>query len=173
MTLSGGKGADRLSGNAGNDALFGGNDADVLNGGFGDDEASGGNGADAINGGAGNDTINGGLLRDNLTGGAGADIFVFTSRTHTGLTSTTADLILDMRAGTDMIDLSSIDARTNVAGNQAFRFVGTASLAGASGRLRYDAGTGLVQGDVTGDGVADFAIFIQNRAVLTALDFVL
>ncbi len=172
-TLSGGNGADRLFGNAGNDAISGGNDADVLNGGFGDDNISGDNGADVIGGAVGNDTINGGLLRDVLAGGAGADVFVFTSRTHTGLTTTTADLISDMRAGTDMIDLSAIDARANVAGNQAFRFVGTASLAGASGRLRYDAGTGLVQGDVTGDGVADFAIFIQNRALLTVLDFVL
>jgi len=190
-TVDGGGGADSIFGGAGddvintllgNDTVDGGDGADRLvlsdgadlgSGGQGDDVISGGGGADTLNGGAGNDTINGGLLRDQLAGGAGADVFVFTSRTHTGLTSTTADVISDMRAGTDLIDLSAMDARGNVAGNQAFSYVGTASLTGASGRLRYDAATGLVQGDVTGDGVADFAILVQNRAALAALDFVL
>jgi Ca2+-binding RTX toxin-like protein len=172
-TLLGDVGADRLFGDAGNDVLFGGTGADVLNGGLGDDNVNGGDGADAISGGAGHDTINGGLQRDALTGGAGDDVFVFLSRSHTGLTLATADRISDVRAGTDLIDLSALDARANVVGNQAFNFVGTASLTGASGRLRYDVATGLVQGDVTGDGVADFAILIQNRAALTALDFVL
>jgi RTX calcium-binding nonapeptide repeat (4 copies) len=172
-TLSGDAGSDELSGNAGNDDMFGGNDADNLNGGFGDDDLSGDGGVDAINGASGNDTINGGAQRDVLAGGAGADVFVFTAVTDTGLTTATADWISDMRAGSDMIDLSAIDARSNVAGNQAFTFVGTGSLTGPSGQLRYDVATGLVQGDVNGDGVADFAIFVQNRAALAALDFVL
>jgi serralysin len=133
----------------------------------------GDSGRDFINGSAGNDTINGGQQRDVMTGGTGADVFVLSSRIDTASTASGADIIRDFRVGEDLIDLSIIDARPGVAGDQAFVFVGTGSLSGATGRLRYDPATGLLQGDITGDGVADFAIVMGNNAVLIALDFIL
>jgi Ca2+-binding RTX toxin-like protein/subtilisin-like proprotein convertase family protein len=55
-TLTGGNGADTLSGLAGNDVLNGNGGADVLSGGDGTDTLNGGSGADDMAGGAGNDT---------------------------------------------------------------------------------------------------------------------
>ena len=52
-----------------------------------------------------------------------------------GVGATTRDVITDFATSTDEIDLMGIDADTTVAGNQAFRWVGTAALTGA-GRAR-------------------------------------
>jgi hypothetical protein len=65
------------------------------------------------------------------------------------------DRIEDLQSG-DIIDLSDIDANQNVAGNQAFTFVGDAAFSNVAGELRATAN--LVQGDVNGDGIADFQI---------------
>ena len=55
-----------------------------------------------------------------------------------GVGSTTRDVITDFDHLADKIDLMGIDADTTVAGNQAFRWVGTAALTGAGrGRLLH------------------------------------
>ena len=41
-----------------------------------------------------------------------------------------------------------------------------------AGQVRYTKSTGILQGDVDGDGTADFEIDIANRPVLTAADFI-
>nr|WP_318381956.1 calcium-binding protein [uncultured Enterobacter sp.] len=67
-TLYGGKGNDRLFGEAGDDTLSADSGDDALFGGAGNDTLTGGNGADQLVGGAGNDT---------LKGGNGSDTYVF------------------------------------------------------------------------------------------------
>lgn len=43
----------------------------------------------------------------------------------------------------------------------------------AAGQLRYDATTGVLEGDVTGDGVADFRVVLTDHAALTVGDMLL
>ena len=67
---------------------------------------------------------------------------------------------------THRIDLSSIDADANAAGDQAFNFIGSDAFSGAAGELRavFDAGSSIwtVSGDVDGDGLADLAIHVTT-----------
>ena len=63
------------------------------------------------------------------------------------------------RAEGDRIDLSRIDASSTMVGDQAFNFVGSARFTGTAGELRY--ASGELQGDVNGDGSADFRIDMQ------------
>ena len=67
------------------------------------------------------------------------------------------------------IDLSGIDAKVHVAKNNAFHFI-HGPFHNVEGELRFVGG--IVQGDVNGDKVADFEIFV-NVATLIAGDFVL
>ena len=68
--------------------------------------------------------------------------------------------------------MSRIDADTNVAGDQAFRFVGGGAFTGngTGGELRSTtdaAGRSVVEGDVNGDGVADFTLFVMDATPAT------
>ena len=94
---------------------------------------TGHDGADTLRGLAGADTLIGGRGRDVLYGGTEADVFLFKSLADTGTTSSTRDLIADFSRGLDRIDLSAIDARSNVYGNDVFRFIGTRPSAGCPG----------------------------------------
>jgi Ca2+-binding RTX toxin-like protein len=144
----GGSGADTLTG----DAL-----ANALQGGLGDDILTGAGGADV------------------LTGGGGLDTFVYSALGDSTVAVGGRDRIADFVRGSDKIDLRGIDASTATADDQAFTF-STAFAAGSPGRLIVTAnGTGnwLVQGDVDGNGVADFAIEVLSATALTATDFLL
>lgn len=80
----------------------------------------------------GNDVMYGGTGADILIGGGNADRFIF--KTLAESAGTTFDLIRDfMTSERDKIDLSTIDASTLAAGNQAFAFVGTAAFKGVAG----------------------------------------
>jgi VCBS repeat-containing protein len=187
--LTGGTGNDQLNGGSGNDRLDGGDDDDNLDGGSGNDQLIGGAGSDFLEGGSGNDTLDGGSDRDYLfagagddvlfggagvdylLGGAGQDTFRFTSigdspRASGFLSFLGRDTILDFNANNgpnhDIIDLSGIDANTNVAGDQAFTFIGNGAFTRVAGQLRY--ANNILSGDVNGDGIADFEIqiFFEN-----------
>lgn len=155
--------------------IDGGAGTDTIHGGTGHDRLFGSSGADILFGGAGNDTLTGGIHKDRLSGGAGMDHFVFEKATDTGRNATTADLITDFLRGADKIDLFQIDARTDMAGNQMFRFLGTSEFSHRAGEIRYTIDrTGLtIQGDVNGDGIADFAIRVATLQALSASDFLL
>ena len=142
---------------------------------------------DLLNGGAGSNTLYGTLRndvlfgstgRDTMTGGAGADTFVFTALNQSGITAASRDVITDFVNGTDRIDLSGIDAKTTVIGNDAFTFIGNGVFAGGgaagAGQLRYSfAGTDtIVEGDVDGDGLADFQIQLTGNRTMTVADMV-
>jgi Ca2+-binding RTX toxin-like protein len=110
--LDGRDGNDFLNGQAGNDTVIGGNGADTLYGEIGNDVLDGGEGDDFLWGGPGDDT---------LTGGGGADTFYYSATSDFN----TVDTITDFQQGVDKINLSAIDARPDLAGNQAFTFDST------------------------------------------------
>jgi Ca2+-binding RTX toxin-like protein len=192
--LDGGDGDDVLEGGAGPDTLIGGAGNDtasyehsgagvtvsLLTGtGFGGDAAgdtlmgienlSGSAFGDRLQGDAGNNHIQGGGGTDFLVGGGGADTFVFMSIADS--TPAAPDLIADFTsAAGDKIDLTAIDADSTTAINDAFNYIGAGAFTGTAGELHFVAG--IVEGDVNGDAVADFAIKVPIAALL-ATDFVL
>ncbi|WP_456827820.1 hypothetical protein [Bradyrhizobium sp. USDA 4518] len=150
---------------------------------------TGNSGNNTLSGGLGNDTLIGKLGKDTLTGGGGLDKMVFETLADSGVAFSTRDVINTFAHG-DKIDVSAIDANSTVAGNQPFTFVDHFSH--AAGQLQWDltgiSTTGvkgyLVQGDVNGDGAADFSLQIYtaptahlpggpNAWHLAAFDFVL
>ncbi|MDX0855726.1 matrixin family metalloprotease [Sinorhizobium medicae] len=149
---------ERLYGSAFNDSLRGDNIANLLNGLAGND---------VLNGRGGNDTLIGGEGADRLIGGGGSDVFVF--QTATQSRPAAMDVIDDFARGIDRIDLRSIDANSNLSGDQAFLFIGGNGLHGKSGELNFR--SGIVSGDVNGDGLADFQIKVMNLSALSASDF--
>lgn len=130
-------------------------------------------GQDALNGGDGADLIDGGGGADLLTGGLGADLFRF-DHGDTGL-GAGADRITDFLSGVDRIDLSSIDADSGLAGDQAFTFIGASAFGGVAGQLRYshDGSDTWLEGDTDGDGSADFQIVVGGSVSPSVADFIL
>lgn len=132
----------------------------------------GGNGDDQIDGGDGNDALYGGGGVNTLTGGIGADSFVFTALTDvSGGTQVITDF---SHAQSDVIDLSGIDANAGVTGNQAFAFLGAGAFTGVARQLHYivDGITFHIEGDIDGDGLANFRVDLQNLvAPPVAADF--
>ena len=181
--LDGGAGVDLLIGGAGDDFLTGGADGDTIYGDsgidrlFGDagnDFLRGGDGNDALSGGDGDDVLAGGLGADVLEGGAGRDWFVFESVEDSRPQA--LDLIVQFEKG-EVIDLGAIDADTGRDGNNSFSFIGSEAFSGQAGQLRAFAANGamMVEADVNGDGVADFAIMVTtpDNQPLTSADFIL
>ncbi len=156
-----------IDGKSGNDAITGSAGADTILGGSGNDVIKGGGGADVITGGTGQDI---------LTGGLAADTFVF-FKGDSAKTATTADTITDFHsADGDRIDLSFMDANlSNGAGDDGFTFIGKAAFSNTAGELRYqlDAADAYIQGDVNGDGKADFFIHMVGVNALAQADFIL
>jgi RTX calcium-binding nonapeptide repeat (4 copies) len=74
-TMSGGAGADSLTGGAKDDSLSGGTGNDTLTGGAGDDLLVGDLGNDRLSGGAGRDDLDGDFGNDTLIGGPAKDVF--------------------------------------------------------------------------------------------------
>ncbi len=148
--------------------------ADRITGSSVANELVGGDGNDTLSGAAGDDLIEGGLGADLLNGGAGRDTFLLLSVAHTGKTAKTIDVIEDFAAG-DKIDLSYIDADATTARDQAFILVENAGLDGEAGQLafRRSGGSTVIEGDIDGDGKADFVLRLTGSHALEAADFIL
>jgi Ca2+-binding RTX toxin-like protein len=162
--LNGEAGSDRVFGDAGSDQLSGGEGNDLLYAGADNDTASGDAGNDTLYGEGGNDILIGGSGLDVLNGGLGADSFVFATG-DSGATTATADRIQGFSSAQgDRIDLTSLGISS---------FVGTAAFSSTAGELRTQliGGNTYVQGDVNGDGVADFMIRLDGAVALTGSDF--
>ena len=173
--VTGGTGDDRLVGSIGANVMHGGAGNDILRG-LGDgDTIDGEAGNDNIAGGAGDDRLTGGVGKDLLQGGVDADSFVFTSIADS-VVGAGRDTIDDFQQGADRVDLSAIDADMSAAGDQAFSFIGSAAFSHAAGQLRQGsdgAGNTVIEGDVQGDGVADFQILLKGAYTLNGSDFTL
>ncbi|PSF39500.1 hypothetical protein C7H19_01550 [Aphanothece hegewaldii CCALA 016] len=184
-TLNGGAGNDTLYGKGGNDTLKGGLAAfsgfllipggnDLLEGGNGNDSLEGQSDNDTLIGGSGNDTLVGGAGADILTDGGGIDIYKYvnTNESRPGLLRDTAT---DYTSGVDKIDLSAIDANLDVAGNQAFTFIGGDPFSGTLGEVRFDAVNNLIQVDLQGDNniTADMEIKLTGVVEIAVTDFIL
>jgi Ca2+-binding RTX toxin-like protein len=145
--------ANRLDGNAG---------ANRLDGGEGDDALFGLMGDDSLSGDLGNDLLDGGLGADILAGGLGADRFLFRSAVEAH-----GDVISDFSvAEGDRIDLRPIDTNAGLAGDQGFTWIGDAGFGGVAGQLRF--AIEMLEGDLDGNGVADFQITLSGVAPLSA-----
>ena len=163
--LDGGTGNDQLYGGRGSDTLYGGDGDDILDGVFDDDVLFGGAGNDTLLGGDGDDLLIGGTGNNIYVGGYGADTFRFVSL---GV----KDTIRDFTRGVDKIDLSQLDAKTGGAVDP-FTWIGDKAFSKTAGELhtvRID-GLNYLEGDVNGDGVADFSIQTPNKIVITDIIF--
>ena len=199
--ILGGAGADTLNGGAGIDTLsysgstvavminLGANTAaggdatgDIISnfenivGSSAADNLTGNAGDNVLMGGAGNDRLTGGVGFDTLQGDAGNDIFDFNLASES-LIGSWSDIISDFVKGQDKVDFNTIDAKTALAGDQNFAFIGTGAFTNVAGQLRYDATIGdgytHIFGDVNGDGVADFEVRMTGSYTLASTDFIL
>jgi Ca2+-binding RTX toxin-like protein len=198
-TLNGGGGADAMDGGDGDDRYMIDNTGDAVTDSSGIDSVfttrdytlgdgferlyarsdaglalNGNTAGNVIVGRGGNDTITGGAGRDVMTGGEGADHFVFGALSDSVLGGG-RDLISGFVAGTDKIDVTSIDANTGLANDQAFTFIGSGAFSRTAGELQAKAfgASTLVSGDVDGNGKADFQILLSGSVALQATDFLL
>lgn len=144
--------------------LVGGRSDDTITGLAGNDTLAGGGGKDYLAGAAGNDA---------LIGGADADKFVF-SKTY--VSEQGIDTIVDFnRLEGDLINVHSIDANDRLAGDQDFKFIAGDQFHRLAGELRYAVESDhlMIQGDVNGDGLADFSIKALGVNYLKSGDFLL
>jgi Ca2+-binding RTX toxin-like protein len=162
-TLDGGAGDDRLVGGAGNDLLMGGAGNDLLTGGPGDDTLQGGLGNDTLEGGSGDDLLDPGAGADVLSGGPGRDVFLWRDAAHIGLGGQ-SDRITDFTSGEDAIDLSGLGGLV---------FVGDNAFSGSAGELRLNPANGALLGDLSGNGSADFRLWLDGVSELALGDLIL
>jgi len=117
------------------------------------------NGADILTGGLGDDTFD----YDASAESSGANIDRITDYFGAGV------------AGGDVIDLSTIDANTGTAGNQAFTYIGTAAFT-AAGQLRMTqvGGDTIIQGNTNAaTGTIEFQLTLTGTHTLIGGDFIL
>ena len=143
--------------------IYGTDLSDTIIGGQGTDLLYGGQGSDRLYGGSGKDVLVGGTGQDFLYGGSGNDTFVYTQAADAGNGPLT-DVIGDFMSGQDKIDVHAFMAGGSFIGAAAF-------TAGSGAAVRYTQATGIIEGDVNGDGVTDFSITLANHASLLGTDF--
>ncbi|MEY4979155.1 MAG: hypothetical protein RLZZ352_1425 [Pseudomonadota bacterium] len=169
VTLSLAINTGQATGGSGTDTLL---NIENLQGSQHGDVLTGNTGSNRLDGLGGNDILLGGAGRDTLTGGTGNDIFDFNALSDLGLGSTARDVITDFTVGQDKMDLSTIDANTSLAGDQAFAFV-TSFTASTPGQVRYDGGIVYLNTDADVDAEYEIALTGVVPASLSASDFIL
>ncbi len=131
-------------------------------------------GKDTLDGDGGDDLLIGGLGKDILTGGSGFDVFIFDEAIES-TKSANRDVITDFhRAEGDKIGLVNIDANSKTPlTNETFKFTGTNDFTHKAGQLHYVKHSGylMVEGDIDGNGKADFQIEVHGATKLIAGDF--
>jgi Ca2+-binding RTX toxin-like protein len=147
--------ATQVNGDASGDTL---RTIENLTGSANGDKLRGDAGANVLKGLAGSDVLEGRGGADVLTGGTGTDRFVFGSATDAN-----GDRITDWEAG-DILDLSTLDANSLIAGVQGFTAIGSQAFTKVAGQLRLfnDGIKTFIAGDVNGDGAADFTITLDG-----------
>jgi hypothetical protein len=115
-----------------------------------------------------------GSSKDTATGGLGRDLYDFNTAAESGAGTTNRDVVTDFLHLTDKLDLMGIDANGAIAGDQAFRFVGTSALTGAAQLGFFTAGGNtIVRGSTDGDAASEFEIQLNGSVALSAQDFYL
>lgn len=135
----------------------------------------GSSGANRIEAGGGDDTLQGAAGSDTLIGGAGGDGFVFTTAAEAGNGAGSRDLLSDFEP-LDRLDLTGIDARADLSGNQAFVWIAATAAFSAQGQLRYSRlsnGNGLLEANCSGTLAVDFQIELAGAPDLLAPGLVL
>jgi Ca2+-binding RTX toxin-like protein len=170
--LFGGAGNDTLNGLSQDDTLYGGSGNDTLNGGNGTDTLYGGSGTDGVNGDNGGDILIGGYGADTVNPGSGsADIIRYLSLLDTN------DTIIGFEVGSDKIDLSAIDANSNVGGAQDFVWGDsqTGQYVEAHSVTWFTSGGNVtVLADTDGDlTTAEFSITLNGITSINESDFIL
>ena len=134
---------------------------------------TGGAGNDSLFAGGGIDLLTGGLGKDNMTGGLDADTFDFNALLES-VVGVNRDIIADFSAlQLDKIDLSTIDANSTLADNQAFAAdILTSGEFTAAGQLRL-VGNILSGNTDSNFATSEFEIQLTGVATLAAADFVL
>ena len=138
--------------------------SDTYVGNNGTDFMYGGDGSDRLYGGSGKDQLTGGAGQDFLTGGSGNDTFIYNAASDAGRPES-SDVIMDFHSGQDKLDLHAFMAGGHFVGSAAF-------VAGSGPQVSYNAATGILTGDVNGDGTSDFSITLANHSALLATDFI-
>ncbi|PPK39550.1 hypothetical protein CD175_08675 [Pseudomonas laurylsulfatiphila] len=177
VTASLASAAAQATGGSGSDILLnfenltGGNFNDILTGSTTANTLSGGAGNDTLNGGAGNDLLLGGTGVDRLNGGSGADRFDFNVLSEMGL-GVLRDVLGDFKTSEgDKIDLSTLDANTATATNEAFIFIGSSAFgSNAAGQLRFAGG--MLYGSTDADSSAEFEIQLLGVSTLNTTDLI-
>jgi len=164
-----------LLGSTGGDTYWGSDFSDVVRGFGGNDSLYGSLGSDRISGGGGRDLIVGGAGRDILTGGAGADVFQFLAVSDSTVAAAGRDRIVDFVSGVDDIDLRNIDADIRDADNDAFIWRDNLAFNGTAGALHWRsvASGVLLEADLNGDRIADFAVYLDGVSSLQRGDVML
>ena len=142
--------------------FFGRGGSDTLLGSSGNDILKGGSGADLLVGGTGHDVMSGGSGHDVMSGGSGHDRFVFGTADAAG-SGMSRDEITDFKTGMDQIDLGAF-----LGGGS---YIGVAIFSKTAGEIRLNLTAHILQGDVNGDGMADFEISLFGVTVLSISDF--
>ena len=126
-----------------------------------------------ITGNAGNNIINGGDGNDILSGGLGRDVFDFNAVMES-LVGASRDIITDFsHAQLDKIDLSTINANSNLLNDQAFlSAVLTSGAFTSAGQLRLV--SNILSGNTDNDfNTSEFEIQLTGIDSLTSADFIL
>ena len=151
--------------------LSGSNFNDLLTGNAAANTLSGGAGNDTLTAGAGNDLLIGGFGVDRLNGGTGADRFDFNALNEMGL-GALRDVLGDFKTSEgDKIDLSTLDANSLTAANDAFSFIGSSAFGNsAAGQLRF--ANGVLYGSTDADSAAEFEIQLLGVSTLSTTNLV-
>ncbi|MFM2355573.1 MAG: hypothetical protein RLZZ528_1309 [Pseudomonadota bacterium] len=153
-----------LVGGTGNDKFTGDDNANEFLGNAGNDKLKGGLGADIFHSDAGTDILSAGKDSD-------VDTFLFTDTTHS-VKGVNRDTVKQFVSGTDVLDLSGIDADTVTGGDQNFLWGDKTATAFG---LWYKTVQGdiIVKADVNGDAKADFEVLLSKLGAIGSGDFVL
>jgi hypothetical protein len=162
-----GSGERIITGTRRGDTLIGNVLANTLNGRKGKDWLVGDLGNDILKGSLGNDRLYGGEGADQITGGRDNDRFIYTlaSDSSTSLRDT-------VKFGKeDRFVFSSFDGDSTTDGQQKLSFIGKQAFSGVAGELR--ATRTVLEADLNGDSIADFAINLRGSSLITSSNLVL
>ncbi|MBD1192579.1 SGNH/GDSL hydrolase family protein [Vulcanococcus sp. Clear-D1] len=141
-----------------NDLIIGQSRDQVLQGRRGNDVLIGRGRGELISGGPGDDLLEGRGGDERLRGDAGADFFRFTQADTAvgGL-----DRILDFNPEQgDRLGINAVLGLSNSLSGAGWTYIGSDSFDGSAGQLRFD--SGLLQGDLNGDGRAELQIRLNG-----------